>query len=197
MWLGKKQARMRFWLRQIWSKTSDLEPIKQQGGRMRTAIPQTCWKPREDTISKPAGCEHGCVEDGWWAKTLVRGMLAEQEVSRGRGLGWDRGSLQLNTSPGTAGGGFHARKGDRLAWEALLCKKKIIPVRTWMCWILGIEFKPFPALLSFDTMLTMAFFNRYFRGNFTQHPRDFIKVNMTNCETFPEECLTTGLHQFC
>lgn len=80
---------------------------------------------------------------------------------------------------------------------SITVQKKFIPVRTWMCWILGIEFKPFPALLSFDTMLTMAFFDRYFRGNFTQYPRDFIKVNMTNCDTFPEECLTTGLRQFC
>lgn len=92
---------------------------------------------------------------------------------------------------------FHAWKGDRLAWEALLYKKKKIFLWEWMCWILGTEFKAFPALLSFDTMLTMALFNRYFRGNFIQHPRDFIKVNMTNCDNFPEESVTKGLHQFC
>lgn len=59
--------------------------------------------------------------------------------------------------------------------------------------------KPFPALLSFDTMLTTALSNlkQVFQGSFAQHPRGFIKNNMTNCDIFPEASLTTGLHQFC
>lgn len=92
---------------------------------------------------------------------------------------------------------FSCQKMRQACTGSITKQKKNIPVRRWMCWILGIEFKCFPALFSFDTMLTMAPFNRYFRGNFTQHPRDFIKVNMTNCDIFPEESLTTGLHQFC
>lgn len=50
-------------MRQIWSATY-LEPIKKYIERMRTAIPQTRSKSREDIISKTAGCEQGCVEDG-------------------------------------------------------------------------------------------------------------------------------------
>lgn len=133
MWLGKKRPDWDFsWDKfgmqhQIWNLSRNME------GEWGQQSLRHVESPGRTQFHKKAGCEHGCVEGGWWAKTPVRGMLAAQEGSRGRGVMWESGALQPRVSSACR----DARDGrERLlcwvggtgcTWETLACKNYIFP----------------------------------------------------------------------